>query len=369
MPDIASLSDKQLVGQVFTAFVYGSTATTVSPAQRQANLDLFGVPTGAQIVRRWHLGGVILLDHNSLDPLRYQLSSGNVDSAPQITALTAGLQAAARADSGVPLLIGTDQEGGPVQRITSGVAPRPAQASIAGLGAAALICSYRALGGQLRRLGVNQDYAPVADVVRTSDGIIGDRSFGPDPAVDARDVTAAATGLQEAGVIATLKHWPGHGSTSTDSHLALAVITESRAVWQAYDLPPFRAAAKVADSIMVGHLALPALDSSGRPATLSPVLVQGALRQGLGYAGLVITDSLWMAPAREAGSPGRVAELAILAGNDVLLETPDLPSAYGALLARTKADPTFRGYVQAAVRRILAAKSKIAGTAARPGGC
>jgi len=359
-PNPGGLSDAELVGQLFVAYVYGASATTATPGQRQANLALYGAATGAEIVKRWHLGGIILIDHNNLDPDRAEFSTGNVDNPNQIAALTAGLQKAARADSGVPLLIGTDQEGGPVQRITNGVGWRPSERDEAGMSPAALSCSYRSLGSQLLALGVNQDYAPDADVVRTATGVIGDRSFGPDPAIDARDVQAAVAGLQSAGVLATLKHWPGHGSISTDSHLALAVIEETRAHWESIDRPPFQVAAANADSIMVGHLALPALDPSGAPATLSPILVNGALRHDLGYRGMVITDSLWMAPVQAVGSAGRVAELAIRAGDDLLLMSPDVPHAYAALLALVQRDKGFRSLVQASVSRVLAAKAKVA---------
>jgi beta-N-acetylhexosaminidase len=191
--------------------------------------------------------------------------------------------------------------------------------------------------------------------------VIGNRSFGPDPALDSLDVVAAVTGLQDAGVIGTLKHWPGHGSTSTDSHLALAVITETAAQWRAIDRPPFQAAATVADSVMVGHLALPAIDPTGTPATLSAVLVQGELRRGLGYRGLVVTDSLWMQPMLAAGSPGAVALRAVKAGDDMLLMSPNVPSAFVAVRARVRTDPAVRAQVQQSVTRILAAKAKVTG--------
>jgi beta-N-acetylhexosaminidase len=354
----AGLSDEQLVGQLFMSYVYGSTATSATRAQRAANIALYGVPTGAQVIARWHLGGVILIDHNNLDPQRPTLSTGNVQDARQITALTASLQAAALADSHLPLLVSTDQEGGRVQRITDGVSDRPAQQSLAGLTPTALRCSYFTLGHQLRALGVNQDFAPVADVVRTRTGVIGDRSFGPDPSLDATDVQQAVAGLQAAGVLATLKHWPGHGSTATDSHAALAVIRESARQWRAVDRVPFQAAASTAAAIMVGHLALPALDPSGRPATLSPLLVNGQLRDALGYRGLTVTDSLYMQPMQATGSPGQVALRALAAGMDLLLESPDVPAAEQQVLGALRSSPAVRTQVVAAVQHILAAKQR-----------
>jgi len=351
-----------MVGQLFVSYVYGSTATSATQAQRAANIALYGVPTGAEVITRWHLGGVILIDHNNLDQSRPQLSTGNVMNGTQISALTAGLQAAAQADSKVPLLIGTDQEGGRVQRITSGVVRRPAQQQLAGLSPAALRCSYFTLGRDLRALGINQDYAPDADVVTTASGVIGDRSFGPNPVQDAADVVQAVAGLQHAGVLATLKHWPGHGSTTTDSHAALAVIDESAAQWQATDRRPFLAAATTAAAVMVGHLALPSIDPSGQPATLSPSLVNGQLRHHLGYQGLTITDSLYMQPMQAAGPPGQVALRALAAGNDMLLETPDLPHAEQAILEAIASSPASRKVVTTALTRILTAKRKATAT-------
>jgi beta-N-acetylhexosaminidase len=350
------LSDAQLVGQLFMTYVYGATATTATGAQRAANIALYGVPTGAQVVTRWHLGGIILIDHNTLDPERPYLSTANVGPPAQVRALTAGLQRAALGDSNVPLLIATDQEGGRVQRLTQGVTDRPAEQQLAHLSKAALTCSYYTLGQQLRALGINQDFAPVADVVRTATGVIGDRSFGADPRLDAFDTAAAAAGLQAAGVLATLKHWPGHGSTATDSHVGLAVIQETAQQWYDLDRVPFAAAAS-AGAIMVGHLALPALDPSGRPATLSDVLVAGLLRRGLHYQGLTVTDSLAMEPMRAAGTPGAVAVAALLAGNDLLLESPDVPQAEAQVLHGIQHDTKLRATVQRAVQRLLVAKA------------
>jgi beta-N-acetylhexosaminidase len=356
--ETAGLSDEQLIGQLFMTYVYGSTAKQATPAQRQANIALYGEPTPAAVVQRWHLGGVILVDHNDLDPDRPTLSTGNIGNAEQVRELTVGLQAAAQADTRVPLLIATDQEGGQVQRLRGILPAQPAERLAARLSPERLRCQYATMGQQLRDLGINQDLAPVADVVRTASGVIGDRSFGPDPEQDARDVALAAAGLQQAGVLATLKHWPGHGSTSTDSHAALAVIGEDAAQWRAVDRAAFATAAPTAAAVMVGHLALPALDPTGQPATLSKALVDGELRTGLGYSGLVVTDSLWMQPMRAAGPPADVAERAVQAGDDLLLEPPDLPVAYQALLAGVRQDQQTRATVTKAAARILAAKSR-----------
>ena len=120
---------------------------------------------------------------------------------------------------------------------------------------------------------------------------------------------------------------------------------------------------------MVGHLAFPALDPSGMPATLSPRLVGVALRRDLGYQGLVVTDSLWMAPVRNAGTPGHIARLALIAGDDMLLMSPDVPAAYKEIRSLIGSDQTLRTTVQAAVRRILAAKARLNAGPSIPDGC
>jgi beta-N-acetylhexosaminidase len=120
---------------------------------------------------------------------------------------------------------------------------------------------------------------------------------------------------------------------------------------------------------MVGHLALPALDPSGLPATLSPTLIRQTLRGGLGYRGLVMTDSLWMAPMMQAGSPAEVAVRAIRAGDDMLLMSPDLPGAYAAVLAEVRISPAFRAQVEEAVQHVLAAKARTLRTPTGLAGC
>lgn len=358
-----------MVGQLFVSYAYGSSATATSGAQRQANLDLYQAATPAAVVSKWHLGGVILIGVNNLDPARPALWSDNVDNASQIKALTTGLQAAAKKDSGQPLLIATDQEGGNVQRITDGVDQRPAQADIAHNSVQQLTCDYHHLGTQLRALGVNQDYAPVADVRVVGSEVIGNRSFGSDARLVATDTTAAVQGLQSAGVLATLKHWPGHGDVSADSHVTLPVIPRSIADWQAIDRVPFQAAGPTAASIMVGWLALPSVDATGTAAPFSSKLVDGALRTDLHYQGLVVTDSLWMEPAKAAGTAGQAAIRAINAGVDMLLMSPDVPHAWADVLKAVQANPQFRAKVQKAVTRILAAKQRLAKPPVLPSGC
>ena len=154
--------------------------------------------------------------------------------------------------------------------------------------------------------GVHVTYSPVADVDRNpANPIIGARAYGPDPERAARLVAAFVAGVHDAGQIATAKHFPGHGGTDEDSHATTPTVTDSRDVLEATDLVPFRAAvAAGVDAIMTAHIAVPALDPSGQIATRSAPILRGLLRDELGFEGVVVTDSLQMAGAKEAGPDG-----------------------------------------------------------------
>jgi len=176
-----------------------------------------------------------------------------------------------------------------------------------------------ALSVELGACGIRWDFAPVMDVDTNPDNpVIGDRSFGPD--VEGVGVLGAALirGLQDGGVAACAKHFPGHGDTALDSHLALPVVTHSRGRLEEVELPPFRAAiAAGVASVMTGHLLYPELDEE-RPVTLSPTALGKLLRDELGYSGLVVSDDLEMKAVSARWTPGERALLAAEAGCDVL---------------------------------------------------
>jgi len=233
--------------------------------------------------------------------------------------VTSTLRTAA-ASSGFPALIVIDEEGGDVTRVAyASGSPYPGNAALGAVDDVALTTSvYAAIGADLARLGINFNLAPCADVLAVSDSpAIGTRSFGSDPALVARHTVAAVLGLQSAGVAACAKHFPGHGSTSTDTHLELATVTGTLADVRRRDLPPFAAAISAgAAAVMPGHLRVPGLTGS-LPATMSPAAIT-MLRAELGFTGLVITDALEMdAIARTYGIPGGAVR-ALAAGADLL---------------------------------------------------
>jgi beta-N-acetylhexosaminidase len=361
----ASMSDADLAGQVLMPYAFGSSATEVDKSSAVGNQGLAGVDTPAEMVAKFHLGGLILVGFTPGDPTEQTNPTTNVDNPAQIRALTAGLQAAAaRQRAGVPLLIGTDQEFGVVTRVKAGVTALPAAMAFGAGGKPALTeAAWRAAGAELAAMGINADFAPVADTLG-ADGnpAIGSRSYGGDANANAAQVAAAVRGLQSAGVAAGIKHFPGHGHTTGDSHDSLPVVTQSRAAWQSQDLPPFRSGiAAGAGLVMSGHLDVQALDP-GVPASFSHKVMTDELRGRLKFTGVAITDAMNMSPAMKWPA-GEAAVRALLAGNDMLLMPPDLGKARDGILAALKDGSLPRARLIEAVTRILTLKSR---GAARP---
>jgi beta-N-acetylhexosaminidase len=283
------------------------TAADVARLARAALLVPFPGPTPP----RWlldqlelGLGGVTLFAIN-----------GNVPGTERLAALTAELRKA-----GDPIIT-IDEEGGDVTRLahTTG-SPYPGNAALGAVDDPDLTRRvHLSLGAELGAVGVNMDFAPTVDVNTADDNpIIGTRAFGADPALVARHAAAAVAGLQEAGVAACAKHFPGHGATREDSHLEVPVVDADLELLDRRELVPFRAAIEAgAKAVMTGHLNLPAI-TEGTPATLSHAAITGLLREYLGYRGAVVTDALDMHGASgEIGIP-EAAVRALNAGADLL---------------------------------------------------
>jgi beta-N-acetylhexosaminidase len=241
----------------------------------------------------------------------------NISAPEQVGSLTAALRAAAAEDP----VIAIDEEGGDVTRVAySAGSSYPGNAALGAVDDVFLTRAvYYAIGGDLAALGVNLDLAPCADVLGSTDNpAVGTRSFGTDTDLVSRHTAAAVAGLQDAGVAACAKHFPGHGRTGTDTHLAIATIEGSLDDLRRRDLPPFLAAIKAGTTaIMPGHLRVPEL-TGDLPATLSGAAITGLLRGELGFDGVVISDALEMRATRDAfGIPG-AAVLALAAGTDLL---------------------------------------------------
>ncbi|MGH3713417.1 MAG: glycoside hydrolase family 3 protein [Micromonosporaceae bacterium] len=367
----AKLSDEDLVGQLLMPYAFGTHATKVADAAAGANRERYGVATPAEVVSRYRLGGLILL-RAADDGTGATNPTTNIASPEQVRTLTAGLQQAAgglpaakAAGGPVPLLIGTDQEHGVVTRIRDGMTLLPTAMAFGAAADPALTeRAWAMAGAELSAIGVNVDFAPDADVIGSSGNlVIGSRSYGSDPQAVAAQVAAAVRGLQSAGVAATLKHFPGHGHTTTDSHTALPVLGYGRAQLERTDLPPFAAGIGAsAGLIMTGHLDVRAVDP-GVPATFSKKVLVDLLRTKLKFTGVVVSDSMNMEPAKK-WAPGEAAVRAILAGNDLLLMPPDLRAAQQGLLGALKSGRLTRDRLVASATRILTLKLTLAGHAA-----
>ena len=345
---LQGMSVQEKVGQLFFQNVYGSDATTADAR----NIPLYGVASPAEVVQKYHLGGVI-----------YFAWTDSVKNPTQITGLSNGLQTAAiESGAHVPLMIATDQEQGVVTRVGPPATQFPGSMA---LGAGRSVDDARTAaaitGQELKAMGINTNFAPDADVnVNALNPVIGTRSFSSDPTLVASMVTAQVNGYQkDAGINATPKHFPGHGDTATDSHTGIPIITHSKAQWEQIDAPPFKAAIKAGTNmIMSGHLVVPALDPSGDPATLSEPILTGVLRGELGYKGVIITDSLGMQGVRDKYGDAEVAVRAVLAGVDSLLMTPAMDASYNAVLAAVASGRISEKRLNESVSRILLLKLK-----------
>jgi beta-N-acetylhexosaminidase len=215
-------------------------------------------------------------------------------------------------------------------------------------------------GRELRSLGINQNFGPVADVNSNPlNPVIGVRSFGVDPAKVAALEQLQVSGFHSGGIAATAKHFPGHGDTAVDSHYGLPIISRSRQQLDSVDLVPFVAAMDAGvDAIMTAHIVVPSLDDSGLPATLSRPIMTDLLRTQLGYKGVVVTDALDMQGAKPFGddSPKRVPVEALKAGVDLLLVPPKIDVAYNAVLEAVRSGELSEERLNEAVGRILTLK-------------
>ena len=264
-------------------------------------------PEWRALAREFEVGGVILFGRN-------------VESPGQVADLAAELCALAPAGSPPPW-VSVDQEGGRVARLRDPFTEWPPMAALGRSGDEALARRFgSALAAELRSVGVTLDYAPVLDVHTNPDNpVIGDRSLAGDPAVVARLGGALIEALQEGGVAACGKHFPGHGDTALDSHTALPVVEHGPDRLRRVEFVPFREAVRrEAAFIMTAHVLVPALDET-RPATLAPAIVDGLLRRELGFGGAILSDDLEMRAIADGWPVPDAAVGAVAAGCDGLL--------------------------------------------------
>lgn len=261
-------------------------------------------PPVAKWIGEGRVGGIILFSRNLRDP-------------HQVRELVEEIRHAAPQE--VPVSIAIDQEGGKVQRLRQPWTVWPSMRSLGARGeVAATVAVARALARELTELGITLDFAPVVDVdTNPENPVIGDRSFGRDPGLVSLHARAFVESMQASGVAACAKHFPGHGDTRLDSHLALPRLPHDVQRLHAVELPPFRAAIEAGvASIMTAHVVFEAVDH--RPATLSPA-VMGLLRDELGYDGLVFSDDLEMKAVADYAQPRALVRGALEARVDAML--------------------------------------------------
>jgi len=290
-------------------------------------------------------------------PAGFILFKRNVIEPAQVLDLNRELQSLC--EDRYPALLGVDQEGGRVQRVRSPATEWPPMRTV---GPDAVEAVSRALACELRAMGFNLNFAPVADVDSNPENpVIGDRSFGPDPQRVAAQVVAFARAHQDEGLIACAKHFPGHGDTSVDSHLALPSVEKSEADLRRCELVPFVAAVRAGvGSIMTSHVVFPALDPD-LPVTLSPEVMPRLLRQELGFDGVVFSDDMEMKAVHGRWEVSRQVDLGTRAGVDVFLvcEDPALQvEMYEALVVAQETDDGHDRAATDAVARLTALRER-----------
>lgn len=263
--------------------------------------------------------------------------------------------------SKLPLWITADFEGGAGLRYTG--ATRLPRAMAMGATASEEMAH---LAGQItaeeaRAIGIHVNFYPVVDVNNNArNPIINIRSFGGSPQIVSRMARAYIRGSQSSGVMATAKHFPGHGDTSTDSHLELPSIDVDRARLDRIELPPFRAAIEEGvGAVMSAHIALPRIETERLPATLSQKMLTGVLRGELGFGGVIFTDAMNMRGVAAHYPEGEAAVRAVKAGADIVLYPPSVEKAFNALKQAVQSGEIPESRIDESVRRVLAAKSKL----------
>ena len=308
-----------------------------------------------RLVQEYQVGGLILYGRN-------------IAGAGQLVTLTNGLKALN--GDGIPLFLSIDQEGGGVDRMPPEVRRTPGAYCVGQTGSVPAAQSYGdVLAAECAAFGLNLDFAPVLDVwSNPGNTVIGQRAFSADARTVAGLGPAAARRMMDQGIIPAVKHFPGHGDTAVDSHVGLPVVDKSPEELEETELIPFRAAIQSAGTdgqvpaVMVAHILLTQLDPE-RPASLSPAVVTGLLRDELGFAGAVLTDDLTMGAVTQSYGLGEAAVLAVEAGCDILLvcHGPDsVPAVRTALLEAAAAGRITPERLDESGYRILRLKTEYA---------
>lgn len=340
---LRTLTLEQKVGQVFMIWCRASFLNVDNPEYLQ----------WLEAMQKYHVGSFAMTVHVD-GP--YLLRSEPYEAAELLNRL--------QSESKLPLLFAADFERGVSMRLM-GTSVFPHAMAFGGDGKAEDAETFgRITGEEARAIGIHWNFFPDADVNSNPDNpIINTRSFGEDPRQVGDLAAAYIKGAHESGMLTTVKHFPGHGDTATDSHLGVASVNADRAHLEAIELPPFRQAIEAGvDSVMVAHVTVPALDSDpDHVATISPPVVSDLLEKQLGFKGIIITDALEMAGLTHlfANNIGRAAVEAFKAGNDLLLIPADFPASYNAMIQAVQSGEISRKRLDRSVLKLLKAKASL----------
>jgi beta-N-acetylhexosaminidase len=330
---IYGMTLEQKVGQMILAGIDG---TTINQASKK-------------MIAEQYVGGIIMYKNNFSD------LSGSVQL---VNALKK-----ANMNNPVPLFISVDQEGGKVSRLPKDFVAIPDNATVGRSDDAGLAKEMGSLlAEELRIMGFNVDFAPVLDVnSNPNNPVIGNRSFGNNAQLVTKMGITEMNGIRDGGIVAVVKHFPGHGDTSVDSHLALPVVRKTTKQLEAMEWIPFRAAIDAkADAVMVAHILFPLIDDKA-PASFSKVIIGEQLRGTLGYDGVVITDDMTMGAIAKNYGIEDAALLSVKAGSDILLVAHGYDTekkVYDKLLNSVKSGQIKESRIDESVRRILTLKLK-----------
>ncbi|TGB02788.1 beta-N-acetylhexosaminidase [Halobacillus salinus] len=301
------------------------------------------------MIQQGHVGGVILLGRN-------------VQSEGQLQSLVTSIRSANT--NSAPLFIGIDEEGGRVSRIPSTLPNLPSSEQIGEQEDSDLsFQTGQALAQKVKQYGINMDFAPVLDINNNPDNeVIGDRSFGSTPEKVSKLGMATMNGIRSEGVVPVVKHFPGHGDTSVDSHAQLPVIDKSVDTLRSFEWVPFQKAIQAgADAIMTAHILFPALDEEV-PATFSKEIISGVLREQMDYQGLIITDDMAMGAIANNYGTTEAAIQAVEAGVDMVMLTDtrqnQFQDVHDGLVNAVEKGKIAEEQINQSVMRILSLKQK-----------
>lgn len=341
---LGKMSLREKVGQLFIvrpeALAENSNAETAPATDRVDDAVI-------SRIEEYPVGGIALF-------------SRNITSAEQLPMFISDLQSSSK----YPLFIAVDEEGGRVARIANSdffnVASYKSMEDIGKAGDASKAEEVgRQIGLYLKELGFNLDFAPVADTNTNPQNIvIGDRSYGSDPALVARMVSAQLDGMHDSGIMGTLKHFPGHGDTKDDTHSGYVSIEKTWDELKECELVPFITALPKADMVMVSHITAVNVTSDKLPTSMSETMITGKLRNELGYDGVIITDAMAMGAVADNYTSAEAAVTAVKAGVDIVLMPQNLDEAFNGVMNAVTDGEISMARLDESVMRILKLKAR-----------